>query len=300
MTTLRHEVVVCTKDRPDELGRCLSSVAEQTCPPSRVVVVDGSTQTSAKTTRDVLMAAQLVVPVDVMHTEPGLTRQRNIALGRLLPDTRVVHFVDDDAILARDYLQRILEEFDTGVAAVGGRIANLPSHRPTRWRCRLLLDSTRQGALLPSGVNVLNFAGDATRSTDWLSGCAMSYSTTAISDLRFDESRTGSGFGEDVDFSARCRDRGRVLWTPFASVIHDQSPHERQSHAQVTRRWVRSRGKLAYDGVVPVRLSAVVLASLAEGAWLAARSVRRRDAATAARAWAEVLGVFDVLTRKPV
>ena len=295
---MRHELIVCTKDRPDDLARCLASVSEQSVKPDRVLVVDGSETTSESRIRDAAVVEGLCL--EVVRTAAGLTYQRNEGLKRLLPETDVVHFVDDDSVLEPDYCAQILSAFAPGVAAVGGRITNLPPHAPTPLQCKLGLDSRRQGALLRSGVNVLNYSGDAVRDSDWLSGCSMSYRRSCIIDMSFDESRRGGGFGEDVDFSARCRTRGRVVWTPHAAMEHRQSALERPPDGQVIRRWIRSRGKLAYDGVGGVRLTFVLLGALAEAALVAVWAIRDRDRLLGRKALALLRGTLDVVARKPV
>jgi GT2 family glycosyltransferase len=167
-------------------------------------------------------------------------------------------------------------------------------------QCLLGLDSEEQGALLRTGVNVLNYTGDSVRESQWLSGCAMSYRRSAIVGMEFDESRRGGSFGEDVDFSARCRARGAVVWTPHARMEHRQSIQERLPDSQVTRRWIRNRGKLAYDRVGRVRLTWVVLGALSEAALVTTWALRDRDHRLAQRALAVLLGLWDVAVRKPV
>lgn len=270
---MRHELVICTKDRPDEVRRCLDTVLPQTRLPDRVLVVDSS---DSPATQHVVRTFVDAIPrVDYVRSEAGLTRQRNVALDALAAETDVVHFVDDDTLLDEDYLASILDVFERRPEAVGvgGRISNLPEHSPRLYRRLLLTDSSRQGALLPSGKNILCFNGSSVRPVDWLSGCCMSYRRSKLRGLRFDEMRGGNGIGEDVDFSARAARVGPLLWTPHAVLEHRQSQVNRYDAYQAARRGQRSRWKLARDGVGEVRQPAVLLAALGEASILGVKAV---------------------------
>lgn len=298
---LHHELIICTKDRPIETGTCLDSVAEQSSVPDRVIVVDSSrTDTTRRMVESVAQRTGLAV--EFVHCAPGLTRQRNVALDHVDESADIVHFVDDDAVLDPECLREILSVFDDHPEAggVGGRISNLWDHEPPWYRRAFLLSSRRQGVLLSSGANVLNFTGERPRRSDWLSGCSMSYRSESIAGMRFDEGRAGNGVGEDVDFSARVAQRAVLMWAPRALLEHRQSPVNREDVGLVQRRTIRSRWRLAHEHVGPVRPFAVcfgiageVLIDLALAARLSSRSYLRLAVASAA-------GAVDIIRKIPV
>jgi GT2 family glycosyltransferase len=156
------------------------------------------------------------------------------------------------------------------------------------------IDSDRGGALLESGVNVLVFDGEQPSEVDWLSGCSMSYRTSALDGLRFDERRGGNGLGEDVDFSARLGSRGRLLWVPDARVEHRQSAINRESALRVKRKAVAHRWQLAQDRVAPVRRRWVLVAAVGESALHIVKALSRASRHEAYAAAAVVLGMFDL------
>lgn len=295
---MRDELVICTKDRPRDLARCLSSAYAQVRPPSRIIVVDSSESDDSRSiARE--SAEESAIPIVVLSSAPGLTLQRNVALGSLLDETEVVHFVDDDTVLEPNYLRAIVAQFEAEPEAVGvgGRILGLPPHRPSRLKSLLLMDSVREGALLKSGVNVLSFYSASPKEVDWLSGCSMSYRVRAISGLLFDERRTGNGVGEDVDFSARARDRGSLFWTPNACLEHLQSPINRDQAPRLVRRWVRHRYRLALDKVGPVRRGWVLYACLGEAVVLGVGGLRYRSKSRFELAGGYLLGIVDAMRR---
>lgn len=292
------ELIICTKDRPDEVSRCLKSVITQSEAPVRVIIVDSSRNES---TRRVSEDAKSDMTTEVVYLscEPGLTHQRNVGLNNLLESTDIVHFVDDDTVLEPDYVAAMNEEFLMWPNAVGGTgfITNLPNHKLRFWR-RLALSDGPDGAVLKSGINLLNFGGKCGREVAWLSGCSMSYRVRMLKGLRFDERRTGNGLGEDVDFSLRASARGDLFWTPQARLAHIQSPINREAAFRVARRNVHHRWLLAEDGVDPVRKWAIVysvLASAVAGTILAVLTASRYRLRMEL---ASLLGLGDVLTRR--
>ena len=298
---MRHELVVCTRNRPDDTLRCLESVATQTRSPDRVIVVDSSDTDATKHVTETF-ARTSGLAVDFFHSAPGLTLQRNAALDHLDESTDVVHFVDDDAILDPAYLHGILATFEDHPQAggAGGRICNLPEHLPNRLRRILLLNSRDQGVLLRSGVNVLSFTGDRPRRVGWLSGCSMSYRCRSITGLRFDESRSGNGVGEDVDFSARVAARAELVWTPLAVLEHRQSAINREDQATVMRRVIRSRWRLAADRVGQVSRTAVLYAIAGEVLISLTKAGRHRSRGLARHAFAHLAAVGDIIKGTPV
>ncbi len=122
--TIGVSVLMATKDRPEHLLRSLDALFAQ--PPKRplhVVVVDNS-RDPRETRR---LAATHSGSVDVVHEpRPGLSRARNAGMSRVSGD--VVVFIDDDVVIARDWLESLLLPFlDPSVGAVTGNVipANL-------------------------------------------------------------------------------------------------------------------------------------------------------------------------------
>ncbi len=98
---LRFSVCICTRNRPDELRAALRSVLASTHPAHEVIVSDDSTDSRTR------MMAREEFP-SVIHAEgprTGLGGNRNNALARAT-GTHVL-FIDDDVLLAPDFLGRV-------------------------------------------------------------------------------------------------------------------------------------------------------------------------------------------------
>jgi glycosyltransferase involved in cell wall biosynthesis len=116
-------VVICTRDRPEELKRCLASLPLQTYPPREVIVVDNASRDQR--TREVALAAGAVY---VREDRPGLDFARNT--GARHATASVVAYTDDDVLLHPKWLERLVAGFDTPeIAAVTGLV--LPAELAT-------------------------------------------------------------------------------------------------------------------------------------------------------------------------
>ena len=85
-------VVICTRDRPEELRRCLASLPAQTLRPLEVIVVDNAS--SGEATRTAALNAGVVY---VREDRPGLDYARNT--GAATARGEIVAYTDDDVLL---------------------------------------------------------------------------------------------------------------------------------------------------------------------------------------------------------
>ena len=117
-------VVICTRDRAEELSRCLASLPRQSRVPDQVVVVDNASRDDGRT-----RAAALAAGVDyVREDRPGLDIARNWGVRAATGD--IVAFTDDDVRLHPRWLERLTAAFDAdGVMAVTGLV--LPAELET-------------------------------------------------------------------------------------------------------------------------------------------------------------------------
>jgi glycosyltransferase involved in cell wall biosynthesis len=109
-------VVICTRNRPALLEKCLAAVARLTPPPDQVLVVDNSEGNSrTQELAEQFSARYTVEPV------MGLARARNRGLTEC--ETEIVAYLDDDAIPAPDWLGILMAPFvDEKTAATTGKV----------------------------------------------------------------------------------------------------------------------------------------------------------------------------------
>jgi GT2 family glycosyltransferase/SAM-dependent methyltransferase len=103
---LSVSVVVCTRDRPRQLERCLQSLYKMTVAADEVIVVDNHPASSD--TRTVVESSPGAIYV--VEPNPGLSRARNTGLRCARGD--VVAFADDDTVVHRDWIRWLCQAFD--------------------------------------------------------------------------------------------------------------------------------------------------------------------------------------------
>lgn len=242
---MTFDLVVATVGRVAELGQLLASLEAQTHRDFRVLLVD---QNDDDRVEEVL-AAHPQVRVERLHSEPGLSRARNVALDRLTGD--LVAFPDDDCVYPPDLLERVDARF-AGEPALDG----LTGREPT-W--------TSEGAVLTRD----NLWKRAISFTIFLRRGVVERVGT------FDETLgLPSASGEEFDYLIRALDTGaRIEYDPSLVVAHDQKP---DADAYGAREGT-SLGYLLRKHDYPLRTVTRMLVRPAGGAVVAlARGDRRR------------------------
>ncbi len=222
-------VGIPTLGRAEILTPTVRALATQTRLPTRVILsVTGPQDYSPN------LAASVPFPVDVIEGSKGLCAQRNRILDALDPEDTIL-FLDDDFLLAPDYLARLETLFAehpdiamfTGKVLADGVVGPGFAHE----------DGTR---LLKSGLTKVK-PDDATLSDTWNGyGCNFAFraSDVAKHDLRFDESLPFYGWLEDVDFSGQLEPHGRICQAACLHGVHlgvkvARSPGRRLGYSQI-------------------------------------------------------------------
>jgi GT2 family glycosyltransferase len=99
-SSIRISVCICTRNRPADLSRALSSIATAGSRPFEVIVSDDSTNDATRR----LLAAEFPGIVHVEGPRRGLGANRNTAL-RQAKGTHIL-FIDDDVLLGVDFLHQ--------------------------------------------------------------------------------------------------------------------------------------------------------------------------------------------------
>ncbi len=126
-------IVICTRNRPAQLNKCLEAITRLERVPDEVIVVDntsGDKETEAAARK--FSARYTIEPI------AGLSRARNRGLAE--SKSEIVAYLDDDALPAERWLELLVEPFaDPRVGAVtGGTIspnsqANVSNEEPSRF-----------------------------------------------------------------------------------------------------------------------------------------------------------------------
>ncbi|MEN3271373.1 MAG: hypothetical protein V7636_134 [Actinomycetota bacterium] len=217
----RISVVIATLGRPERLARALKALLACDPLPYEIVVVDGSTDHSARAAVDAMSTTS--APILFVDSARGSAHQRNVGIDRSTGD--VVLFVDDDADVEPDVIGIVRSAFtDPNVVGATGQILE-----PSAWR--MGRKDSRVRRLLPGGgvdgqFNRFGYprrVTDGTRDQDveFMQGAFMAARRDLATSVRFDESMPGYALGEDEDFSYRLSHHGRLRHLAAAVVHHD-------------------------------------------------------------------------------
>jgi len=206
LARLRLAVVVATTGRPATVFRMIERLSRQTRPPDRLLVV-------AVVEDDVVGLEDAGVKVQTTFAPRGLCSQRNHGVAVLDGDADVLIFFDDDFLPADDYLaaaERLFIDNDDIVGATGRMIADGAQGPGIGYReaVAILADDSP-----PADAN-------STRPLRALYGCNMAYRATAMAGMRFDENLPLYGWQEDIDFSYRMAERGRLVKSAALAGVH--------------------------------------------------------------------------------
>jgi|GEM_PF-1311902 GT2 family glycosyltransferase len=220
-------IIIPTKNRPDDIKRCLASIAAQSRMPDEIIVVDQSSRPYA-----LPQIAGLTHIYDT--TINGASAARNVGVRHSRSD--ILFFIDDDVELLPHTVERLLSAFAAAPDAIGMQCRDLS---PERWgrRGRLYLAIFYRGffshrSRKRGGVEYLR----------WLAGFAMAYRRKLFDAGEFfDETLEGYSFGEDWELSQRARRYGTLQIAEGAELFHHASPVNRDDVSMLRRRWVNYR-----------------------------------------------------------
>ncbi|WP_119169277.1 glycosyltransferase family 2 protein [Algihabitans albus] len=218
-------IVVCTRDRADDLMRCLAAIRALDCPPSLqvdVVVVDNG---SRDRTAEVVASAAEGSPIPMRRVylaEPGLARARNAGIQASLGD--YILFTDDDCLVATDWLASAIRVMQTepSIGLAGGQV-RLHNSRDLPETIKPSPDLER-----PNGSADLH---------GLLLGCNMVIRRSVLDEIGLFDPRFGAGSrfksSEDTDMVYRVYRAGfGVIYNPQFVVSHN---HGRRSLPEIRR-----------------------------------------------------------------
>lgn len=224
-------VIVPTKNRIDVLLGCIKSLLRQSLLPDEVIILDQSDDAQELVIRNSFTLGGISLVYIWDQRLSGLTAARNAGLRKAQGD--IVVFLDDDVVLDPEYMRSVVDVYLSdiygNIGGVGGIITNFKF-------------SSRLAALskffcFGPWNNKYNFwysGGKDLLSTQFLSGCNMSYRKHIVKGLSFDEWLTGPCIGEDLIFSYQVSRQYRLVMTPHAKLQHLVCPIGR-NRERITR-----------------------------------------------------------------
>lgn len=236
-------VVICTRNRPDSLARCVSSVLDQRLLPLELIVVDdGQTDSPSRQAFEQQCTRLAVRFIYLQKQHPGLPASRNLAVRHARGD--VVQFLDDDVELDGDFLRQIarIYSLDPNHVVVGtegtlfepappglGSIVFAWLYAFAGWWALPPKKCHRKP--LPAALADERWAFPMMR----IAGATMAFRREVLNTESFDEGLGGYALGEDRDMAWRVSRCGRVMRVRAASAVHHHDPASRPDPFQFGR-----------------------------------------------------------------
>lgn len=261
----RAVVIICTRNRKDNLFRLLKNLNEQTLPPTKVFIVDSSE--SFWDSHDLELARTLFADrIRYLASRPGLPFQRNVGLEyafSTLSDFDTLHFLDDDVAIPPTYLEvaaQFLETHD-GFSGVGAWDKNLqPRKTNPLWNAFALANKLEVGRVLRSGIAVAGTQISQLTQVQWFPGFGMNFKASVLKDFRFDGKYRI--FGEDVEAHLRLGPSHKLAMIPNLWLWHESSPVGREREGDVQYQSDAVRLRLAKQHPESISLWLVIWATL--------------------------------------
>lgn len=234
-------VAIATTGRPDVLLETLSELSAQARAPDAVFLCPAHEG-------DVLYddVARLGLPIHYSHGAKGASAQRNAIL-RDIPAADIVMFMDDDFVMADDYLGE-LEALFSGqpdvVIATGSLVADDVNGRGLSHACAKDLLAASAAPAHPQVDDIFNGYG-----------CNMAVRWSRIADrgIFFDERLPLYSWAEDVDFSRQAAPFGRIVKSSMLRGVHRGVKSGRTAGKRFGYSQVANQLYLVRKGSVPAR-----------------------------------------------
>jgi GT2 family glycosyltransferase len=227
-------VIVCTRDRPQQLERCLYSFQEAIAPIGNwelVVVVNDSTEK----TLEVLdwFSKKRSLPLNYcIETTPGLSRARNHGISRTAGE--ILAFTDDDCLVSQSWMTAILNEFDKDkrLRVLGGRVERADLHD------------------LPIGIRTFSdrlAVSSFSQIMERLIGCNMAFRREVFESIGMFDTRLGAGTptgsAEDTDIFYRAIKADlKACYVPEVFVRHAHGHTSGSSIQLINDNYAKGRG----------------------------------------------------------
>jgi GT2 family glycosyltransferase/predicted O-methyltransferase YrrM len=216
-------VVITTFQRPERLAGCLDGVRAQTRPADEVVVVVHSTD-RASAGHVEQSAAEWPALRWVSVDKAGSLAALNCGLAAARKS--IVAFIDDDAVPATDWLERIVQTFerDESIAAVGGRDYIVGDGQPDNGDAKRSVGRIQWFGRMIGNHHI---GVGPPRDVEVLKGTNMSFRHSAVAAHAFDERLRGYGSQVHSELSICLplrRQRLRVVYDPDIAVTHYPAP----------------------------------------------------------------------------
>jgi len=193
-------IIIPTRNRPDSLLKLLNSLEMQKLEYNEIIIISSGNDVS-----EITSMFKNNLPIKHIHTDKGgQIYQRNIGIAALSDSTRLIGSLDDDLVIGKDSIKRMIDYWNSredNVGGIGFNIVNAKKFKINKLFIFLKLSSDKPGQVLKSGINtsVLNVSNNI--DTQWLLGGAAVWKKEILLNYKHTEIKGNWAVGEDVIYS---------------------------------------------------------------------------------------------------
>lgn len=234
-------VIVPTRNRPDDLGKAISSIIDQIRKPDELIIVDQSLGDESRNIVEYLLLDKKQINLNYIHDPsiPGLVAAKQAGVYKANGD--LICFLEDDVVLEKEYLYQIEKGFYSTPEMLG--CCGIVTNPPVRGGLyNMLFKVFRRGIFADPRVDIFGSVTEYNQKlilSDVLSGGLSAWKANVFKVVPFD-AVNGFFMVEDMEFSTRvAKHFGHVLFiNPNARLAHHFSKVNRDV------KWQRQRRKI--------------------------------------------------------
>jgi GT2 family glycosyltransferase len=231
-------VIIPTYRRPKDLDAAINSILLQSVLPNEIIIVDSANDKATKNIANKFLNCELDIKIKYIYNKIDSSAvARNI--GAEYSTSDILLFLDDDAILRKDYIKYVLDaygRFDNALIVQGNIISEdfNTNLRKRIWNkswqyynrfFNLFHQTSGKMNVLKSGRTTSPPDPSSIINCEWAVGCNFSIKKDIFEKYKFDSNLMKYSYGEDKDLSYRIHKKypQSVYLIPEAHLIHNGS-----------------------------------------------------------------------------
>jgi GT2 family glycosyltransferase len=243
----KFSIIVPTRNRKELLINLIKTINLEDENLTELIIVDSSDRNIESE------IAILNRKIRYLFTEiRSASIQRNLGVKYASSNSKYIFFLDDDVKPDKDYFKSLLSTIKQNGAIGASGIALEPkfyssakrSYFKSIFKRLFLLDSKIGGSLLKSAVNI-PIQGNLKEGVEiydaqWLIGCSI-WDIDIFTKINFPTNFFGQSLGEDVLFSSKAKQFGKLVVNSKIILQHSMSETERPNKKEHYLMWIRNR-----------------------------------------------------------
>jgi GT2 family glycosyltransferase len=256
-------ILICTKDRPTYLAKTLETILNSELKNIRqILIADGSIKAETRILCDQLSHENHLIPISWMKVAGGKPVALNEGFAQLA-SYAIVHCLDDDITVPRNYFQSLEEFFAHNNQIVGCS----PLIRNRSEISIFLQNHKHAGKITKHGNNYwfkTSWNNVPFEHSEWLPGGACSYRTSVLDlvtvSTTLHDKEKSYALGDDVDLSLQVSKHGTLACLTFLEVLHEEGPSLKNSESNFYLDTARAKWKVFLCRKYPDKFSLIQIA----------------------------------------